>query len=110
LISLSLKGWFNFRDSAQRFPGEGEEGQVAGSFDLAGQLALMLGAGAGLSSGSDLSMIADKTTQGFDVLIVDFHFRVCAESALPFPEAVIGIISVSHLILLVIQDNLVSSD
>lgn len=58
---------------------------MAGPFNFPRQGALVFCAGSGLPPGANFSMIAYKTAQGFNILVIDNHLGICAESALSFP-------------------------
>jgi hypothetical protein len=65
---------------------------MAGAFDCARQRPLVLGAGAGLSSGLDLAPVGDIAPQHVVVLVVDARYLVDAEvtdarSAIASPTA-----------------------
>jgi hypothetical protein len=45
---------------------------VAGPFDRLGQLALVFGAGSGLSPGADFAVVGGKPPQGVNVFIINY--------------------------------------
>lgn len=67
---------------AQDFPRVGEQGDMAGALDSPRQLALVLGACAGLAAWADLSILRYIPPQDFSLLVIDVCVLVCAELAL----------------------------
>jgi hypothetical protein len=57
--------------SAEFFARKRHQGQMPGSLDRLGQLALVFGAGAGLSPGADFAVIGGKPPQGVDVFVIN---------------------------------------
>jgi hypothetical protein len=58
-----------------------QQGDVAGAFDGAGQLALVSCAGAGLPAWSDLTFFGNETAQHVDLLIINTYIFIGAELA-----------------------------
>ena len=59
--------------------GEGEKGDVPGTFDCPGELALMLGTETGLAPRPDLAPAKDIAAQTFRLFVIDYCFFVHTE-------------------------------
>jgi hypothetical protein len=60
-----------------------KQSQVTGAFDGAGHFSLVLGAGAGLAAGADLSVFGNVTPEQLGLLVIYDNTSVGAEGAYP---------------------------
>jgi hypothetical protein len=83
---------------------EREQRDLPGLFDGQGQLALMLGTGAGDPSGNDFPPFRDELFQGFGVFVINGHVIVHAEPA-NFAALVKSVFGTTSLGLVSIHDQ-----
>ena len=70
--------WLCF--SIESIGGVGHQGHGAGALDRHGQLALVLGAGAGHAAGQNLAALAGEPAKPSDILVIDVLNLIYAES------------------------------
>jgi hypothetical protein len=63
------------------FAGERQKGDMACAFNLAGQLPLVGGAGACLTSWADLSIFSYESAEHIDLFVIDAQVLVCTKLA-----------------------------
>jgi hypothetical protein len=66
---------------AQYFPYEGEQSNMAGTFDCICQLALMFGTGSGLSASPDFAVFMHEAAQQVGIFVIDFQAFIGAKLA-----------------------------
>jgi hypothetical protein len=60
---------------------EGKKGDMAGTFDSATQLALVFGAGTGLTARADFAFFGNESAQDIRLFVINCHMPICTELA-----------------------------
>lgn len=88
MICLLYLQYSQSRTLPKWFSGKLQKSQVAGAFDGTGQLALMFGAGSGLSARADFTFFGNKSAEYISLLVVHNQVVICTKLA----DARLGII------------------